>query len=488
MLSFSQAFSRPYMANMQSTQRNGDAEGMTHAALTKSVATHGYGGEHGEHGGGHEEAHNDFSNAAKASLALSSQRKKGSNEQTEEKDGKKDDELARVEKDPILNRLMSQVFLNEKDESTIQFLQGSTLNLMGHFSEGFSLGALITALLHFQKIRHSENTTGELVPGQILQGRSEDGYYYKVMHKKSKTTNPAGFFGGEGHQASPLDRLLVMKSNKPGFMGYLFSGFTEVAEIDPKHTENGSKYLDVKFRDADNTFYRAKAGPGQPLQIKTNENGQRICRVYQAVQDHSGEVRFQEIETKIVDKPSIDLGYKANRAKQSISTWSLTRLIGRIWCDVTGGGSIEGDVQLKAPLPQPTLGKSTHKLSNLLPFGIDPHEVMSMKKKDTISKFLRYIPSPDRLLGWGIFGGIIAVAVGSFFELGHSGARLPSITFGGGGGSSPASAPPEGHSSSTSKESPSPKGHTDAPAQKIPTPYYESPKPETFLRQTPQIV
>ena len=50
MLSFSQAFSRPYMANMQSTQRNGDAEGMTHAALTKSVTTHGDGGEHGEHG------------------------------------------------------------------------------------------------------------------------------------------------------------------------------------------------------------------------------------------------------------------------------------------------------------------------------------------------------------------------------------------------------------------------------------------------------
>ena len=454
----SQAFMRAYPLTAGSMQRNGDVQGLSHAALTKSLSSPKATvepSEHGEHEGRHEEAHDDFSSAAKASLALSSQRKRGAKEKAEE--GRDEDGLARVEQDPLLNRLISQVSFDKKDESTIQFLQGSTLNLMGHFSEGFSLGALITALLHFQKIRHSENTTGELVPGQILQGRSEDGYYYKVMHKKSKTTNPAGFFGGEGHQASSLERLIVLKSNKPGFMGYLFSGFTEVAEIDPKHTENGSKYLDVKFTDPPNTFYRAKAGPGQPVQIKTNENGQRICRVYKAVQDHSGEVRFQEIETKIVDKPSIAVGYRTNRAKQNISKWAPIRLIGRIWCELTGGGSIEGDVPLKAPLPQPTLGKATHKLSNLLPFGIDPHEVMSMKKKDTISKFLKYIPSPDRLLGWGIFGGIIAVAVGSFFELGHSGARLPSITFGGGGGSSPASAPPEGHSPSPPKETPSSK-------------------------------
>jgi len=46
---------------------------------------------------------------------------------------------------------------------------------------------------------------------------------------------------------------------------------------------------------------------------------------------------------------------------------------------------------------------------------------MSMKKKDTISKFLKYIPSPDRLLGWGIVGGIAAVILGSFFEDSHQG-------------------------------------------------------------------
>lgn len=462
MLSFSHAFSRPYMANMQSTQRNGDAEGMTHAALTKSVTNHegstpvgGEHGEHGGHGGGHEEGHNDFSNAAKASLALSTQRKKGSNEQTEEKDGKKEDELARVEKDPLLNRLMSQVSFDKKDESTIQFLQGSTLNTMGHFSEGFSLGALVTALLHFQSMRHAEKENGALVPGQVLKGRSQDGYYYKVMHKKNKATNANSFYTGGGHNGNRSERLMVMKSNKPGFMGYLFSGFTEVAEIDPKDTEDGAKYLNVRFFDSENTFYRGVAGANQPLFIEKSANGKRIEKVYQAVQKST----LDDVEVQEMIKPpkAQVLKYRANRAATNVSKWPVSRLVGGILNDLFGGSSVRGDIKLHEPLPKPTKTQAAYKLSELLPFKIDPHEVMSMSKKDTLSKFLRYIPSTDRLIGWGVFGGLAAVLFGSITEGYHAGMRLPSITLGGGGGSPPASAPPKGHSPSTSKESPSPK-------------------------------
>ena len=59
---------------------------------------------------------------------------------------------------------------------------------------------------------------------------------------------------------------------------------------------------------------------------------------------------------------------------------------------------------------------------------------MSMSKKDTLSKFLRYIPSTDRVIGWGVFGGLAAVLFGSITEGYHSGMRLPNINLGGGGG------------------------------------------------------
>lgn len=441
-LSLSHAFSRPYMTNMQSTQRSGDAEGLTHAALTKSLtshegSTHG-GGEHGEHGGGHEEGHNDFSNAAKASLALSSQHKKGAKEKSEEKEGKKDDDLTRVEKDPILNKLMSQVFFNEKDETTMEFLQGSTLNTMGHFSEGFSLGALVTALLHFQSMRHAEKENGALVPGQVLKGRSQDGYYYKVMHKKNKATNANSFYTGGGHNGNRSERLIVMKSNKPGFMGYLFSGFTEVAEIDPKDTEDGAKYLNVRFFDPENTFYRGVAGANQPLFIEKNANGKRIEKVYQAVQKSTlDDVEVQEM----IKAPKVQgLKYRTNRAVTNVSKWPVSRFVGGILNDLFGGSSVRRDIKLNEPLPKPTKTKATYKLSELLPFKIDPHEVMSMSKKDTLSKFLRYIPSTDRVIGWGVFGGLAAVLFGSITEGYHAGIRPPRLNLGGGG-----QAPAEGH-------------------------------------------
>jgi hypothetical protein len=474
MLSFSQAFSRPYMANMQSTQRSGDAEGMTHAALTKSVTTHGDGGEHGEHGGhggGHEEGHNDFSNAAKASLALSSQGNKESKEKAEEKDGKKDNELARVEKDPLLNRLMSQVFFNDRQESTIEFLQGSTLNTMGHFSEGFTLGAVLAGLFHAQKIMNSEKENGQLIPGQIIAGRGKDGHFYKIVYTK----NGKGSFW-DGNAKNPNNESLqILRSKHKGFFGF-FRGYEAVADINnPANTKYESKILDLTFKNGENLADYYADNYIKELKITqylTDTNGKTIevNRTFEVKTDRiPGKHVFEEVK----NKSDFHQGAKSLGGKcLDVLDATVGKVIGAF------DGSAVKDVGTKPVVvstmanrnaPPITKDKRLNQLGknvfdsiedilHYLPekFRFDPHEVMSMKKKDKLSKFLKYLPPVKNLINWGIWGGVAAVAFGTITEGYHAGMRLPSITLGGGGGSPPASAPPEGHSPSASKENPSP--------------------------------
>jgi hypothetical protein len=458
-LPLSQAFARPYMATMQSTQRSGDAEGMTHAALTQSVtshegSTHG-GGEHGEHGGGHEEGHNDFSNAAKASLALSSQHKKGAKEKSEEKEGKKDDDLTRVEKDPILNKLMSQVFFNEKDETTMEFLQGSTLNTMGHFSEGFTLGAVLAGLFHAQKIMNSEKENGELIPGQIIAGRGKDGHFYKIAYTK----NGKGSFW-DGNSKNPNNESLqILRSKHKGFLGF-FRGYEAVADIkNPGNTKYESKILDLTFKNGENVADYHADNYIKELKLRqylTSENGQirEINRTFEVKTDRvTGQHVFEEVK----NKSDFDQGAKSFGGKCK-----------DVW-DATGGkvfgafdGSAEKVVGTKPVVvstmanrnaPPVTkdkrlnqLGKnvfdSIEEILHYLPekFRFDPHEVMSMKKKDTLSKVLKYLPPVKNLINWGIWGGVIAVLFGSITEGYHAGIRPPRLNLGSG-----AQAPAEGH-------------------------------------------
>jgi hypothetical protein len=456
MLSFSQAFSRPYMANMQSTQRSGDAEGMTHAALTKSVTTHGDGGEHGEHGGGHDEGHNDFSNAAKASLALSSQRQKESNKQTEEKDGKKDDELARVEKDPLLNRLMSQVSFDKKDESTIEFLQGSTLNTMGHFSEGFTLGAVLAGLFHAQKIINSENNNGQLIPGQIIAGRGKDGHFYKIAY----TNNGQTSFWDRTKKNPNGESLQILRSKHKGFLGY-FRGYEAVADIkDPATTRYNAEKLNVLFNMNGNPLrYIADSVTNEIQTIERLDNDVPLPRLFQREvdvvtnTDVYREIANKSPATKLKEHWTTKLGNFLSPLKTAFSATEFHDIPSRT-------GVPQAVVNTSSTTPITTgaknpMGKVLFSLQELIPF--DPHEVMSMKKKDKLSKFLKYLPPVKNLINWGIWGGVAAVAFGTITEGYHAGMRLPSITLGGGGGSPPASPPPEGHSPSTSKENPSPK-------------------------------
>jgi hypothetical protein len=470
MLSFSQAFSRPYMANMQSTQRNGDAEGMTHAALTKSVATHGDGGEHGKHGGGHEEGHNDFSNAAKASLALSSQRKRGAKEKAEE--GRNEDGLARVEQDPLLNRLISQVSFDKKDESTIQFLQGSTLNTMGHFSEGFTLGAVLAGLFHAQKIMNSEKENGQLIPGQIIAGRGKDGHFYKIVYTK----NGKGSFW-DGNAKNPNDESLqILRSKHKGFFGF-FRGYEAVADINnPANTKYESKILDLTFKNGENVADYHADNYIKELKITqylTDTNG-KITEVNRTFEVKTDRVTGKHVFEEVKNKSDFHQGAKSLGGKcLDVLDATVGKVIGAF------DGSAVKDVGTKPVVvstmanrnaPPITKDKRLNQLGNnvfdsiedilhYLPekFRFDPHEVMSMKKKDTLSKFLKYVPPIKNLINWGIWGGVIAVLFGSITEGYHAGMRLPSITLGGGGGSPPASAPPEGHSPSPPKGTPSPK-------------------------------
>jgi hypothetical protein len=484
MLSFSHAFSRPYMANMQSTHRNGDAEGMTHAALTKSVTTHGDGGEHGEHGGGHDEGHNDFSNAAKASLALSSQRQKESNKQTEEKDGKKDDALARVGKDPLLNRLMSQVFFNDRQESTIEFLQGSTINTMGHFSEGFTLGAVLAGLFHAQKIMNSEKENGQLIPGQIIAGRGKDGHFYKIAYTK----NDKRSFWDKSKKNPNNESLQILRSKHKGFLGY-FRGYEPVAEVlNPANTRYESETLELLLNNGEEPARYIASSLRGDLKIV-----QRIKNAPDDVIDYRR--TFQVATDTVADKNVFqEVPNKAAGIQAAQSRWEEIKQflspVGQIFnsLDASPVQSVKtapvanaSTINTNAPLVtkhsrlntmQTNVFDSIEGILHYLPekFRFDPHEVMSMKKKDTLSKFLKYLPPVKNLINWGIWGGVAAVAFGTITEGYHAGMRLPNINLGGGQAPAPA------------------EGHAEAPTKEAPTPPHESLKPENFLRQTPQIV
>ena len=190
-LSVSSAFSRPYSITtntpIDSTQRSGTIEALSREAIAEQVKQHTSGGHEEGHAGGHESGQGNET-ISKAALALGVNHKKVKKTPSQKEAShtpEKEDDLAKIEKDPILNRLMSQVFLNEKNESTIEFLQGSTLNTMGHFSEGFTLGAVLAGLFHTQKIVNSEKENGQLIPGQIIAGRGKDGHFYRIAYTKN---------------------------------------------------------------------------------------------------------------------------------------------------------------------------------------------------------------------------------------------------------------------------------------------------------------
>lgn len=502
--SLSQAFMRAYPLTAGSMQRNGNAEGLSHAALTKSLS-HPKGtvepSAHEEHEGGHEEAHDDFSSAAKASLALSHTKEQKEKIQAEDSPNQ-NEAPAEADRTSILNRLMSQVFLNEKDESTIQFLQGSTLNTMGHFSEGFTLGAVLAGLFHAQKIMNSEKENGQLIPGQIIAGRGKDGHFYKIAYTK----NGKGSFWDRSKKNPNNESLQILRSKHRGFLGY-FRGYEPVAEVlNPANTRYESETLELLLNNGEEPArYIASSLRGDLKIVQRIKNAPDdvidYSRTFQVATDAVADKHvFQEVPNKA---PGIQAGQSlVERTKQFFSgvgqifnSWDASPVQSVKTAPVANASRINTNAPLvtthsRLNRMQTNVFSSIEEILHYLPekFRFDPHEVMSMKKKDTLSKFLKYLPPVKNLINWGIWGGAIAVFLGTVFEASHAGVRLPSITLGGGGGSLPASAPPEGHSPSTSKESPSPKGHTDAPTQKIPTPYYESPKPETFLEQTPQIV
>ncbi len=466
-LSLSHAFACPSMSNRQSTQRSGDAEGMTHAALTKSLTSHEGstahgGGEHGTHGEEHEGGHNDFSSAAKASLALSSQRKKGVKEKAEEtggKDGKKDNDLARVEKDPIFNRLLSQIFLNERNESTIEFLQGSTLNTMGHFSEGFTLGAVLAGLFHAQTIMNSEKENGQLIPGQIIAGRGKDGHFYKIVYTK----NGKGSFW-DGNAKNPNDESLqILRSKHKGFFGF-FRGYEAVADINnPANTKYESKILDLTFKNGENVADYHADNYIKELKITqylTDTNG-KITEVNRTFEVKTDRVTGKHVFEEVKNKSDFHQGAKSLGGKcLDVLDATVGKVIGAF------DGSAVKDVGTKPVVvstmanrnaPPITKDKRLNQLGNnvfdsiedilhYLPekFRFDPHEVMSMKKKDTLSKVLKYVPPVKNLINWGIWGGVIAVLFGSITEGYHAGMRPPRLNLGG-GGESHASAEGEEH-------------------------------------------
>ena len=432
----SQAFMRAYPLTAGSMQRNGDVQGLSHAALTQSLSNPKgtvEPSEHGEHEGGHEEAHEDFSSAAKASLALSSQRKRGAKEKAEE--GRDEDGLARVEQDPLLNRLISQVSFDKKDESTIQFLQGSTLNTMGHFSEGFTLGAVLAGLFHAQTIMNSEKENGQLIPGQIIAGRGKDGHFYKIAYTK----NGKGSFWDRSKKNPNNESLQILRSKHRGFLGF-FRGYEPVAEVlNPANTRYESETLELLLNNGEEPArYIASSLRGDLKIVQRIKNAPDdvidYSRTFQVATDAVADKHvFQEVPNKApgaqVAQSLLEIArQRFSGVGQFLNSLDSSPVQSVKTAPVANASTINTNAPLVTTHPRLNTRRtnvfdSIEEILHYLPdkFQFDPHEVMSMKKKDTLSKFLKYLPPVKNLINWGIWGGVIAVILGTLFESYHSG-------------------------------------------------------------------
>ena len=397
-------------------------------------------------------------NVSKATLAQQATHAKHVKEEGEEK--KEENKNGSIERDPLLNRLLSSVLTKEKDDSKIEFLQGSTLNVVGHFSEGFTLAVMIKGLLHYTKIRQAEED-GKLVPGQILAGRGEDGHFYRVRYQKNGVGSKNDFWKQAGQNPTG-ESVSILRSKRNGFFGFL-TAYEPVARLlDPNNTRYNSPFLDVQFLDEPSTRYRASVLGTQAQATITADNivdrrGYPSGYAFDVI-EHKPSKEMRYYRKAFTEELEHDLG---SRIAEDLWKLPVVRQLGRYGKGSEGRPRVKQNTQPWGWLPSWAKDKSSNlrairqtkplnraKQGSLsmedLPIPFDPHAVLSLKKKDTLSKFLKYVPPLDHLVGWGVIGGLCAAVFGTWVEASHANISLPTINFGGGGG---APAPAEGASS-----------------------------------------
>ncbi len=395
----------------------------------------------------------DLATLGKASLAQQVIHGKHVKEDGEEEEENKN---GSIEKDPLLNRLLSSVLTKEKDDSKIEFLQGSTLNVVGHFSEGFTLAVMIKGLLHYTKVRQAEED-GMLVPGQILAGRGEDGHFYRVRYQKNGVGSKNDFWKQAGQNPTG-DSVSILRSKRNGFFGFL-TAYEPVARLlDPNNTRYNSPFLDVQFLDEHATRYRASVLGNQAQATITADNivdrrGHPSGYAFDVI-EHKPSKEMRYYRKAFSEELEHDLG---DRIREDLGKLPVLRQLGRYAQGSEGRPRVKQHTQKWGWLPWVKDNKSSNlrairqtkplnraKQGSLsiedLPIPFDPHAVLSLKKKDTLSKFLKYVPPLDHLVGWGVIGGLCAAIFGTWVEASHANISIfPS------GGGSPA--PAEGAAS-----------------------------------------